>query len=203
MLSPQQQSQLPPLLVAANIAHCYPHPVTLIMKEKLMSWTGDDFKIKDPNGHVFFRIEGKAISFSQKKCLQNPQGQVIANFKKEAFNFLPVYNVFHGAHSEQLMARIESKFTFISTKAKVQLTNVVNGQPAELVLKGDWRSKNAQIYLGNPKEGGRMIANASRKLNAKHVLFGAQDYQVTIEPGVDVALIVLLVLAFDEMAETK
>lgn len=42
-------------------------PVTLVLKERVFSFSGDDFGVKDTNGQVVVRCQGKALSFKDRK----------------------------------------------------------------------------------------------------------------------------------------
>ena len=55
----------PPL--GPNLSHCHPEQVTLHMKEKAFSLTGDDFTVKTTSGVEVCRCKGKVISLSDKK----------------------------------------------------------------------------------------------------------------------------------------
>jgi formylmethanofuran dehydrogenase subunit D len=46
---------------------CAQQQMTLVMKEKVFSFSGDDFAVKDQFGNVVIRCQGKALSWSDKK----------------------------------------------------------------------------------------------------------------------------------------
>lgn len=58
----------PPL--GPTLSHCLPDPVTLHMKEKAFSLTGDDFSVKTLQGLEICRCKGKVVSLSDKKSKQ-------------------------------------------------------------------------------------------------------------------------------------
>lgn len=45
----------------------HPQPVTLVLKERVFSFSGDDFGITDTNGQVVVRCKGKVLSFTDRK----------------------------------------------------------------------------------------------------------------------------------------
>ena len=49
------------------LAHCHPEEVTLHMKEKAFSLTGDDFTVKTVAGLEVCKCKGKVMSLSDKK----------------------------------------------------------------------------------------------------------------------------------------
>jgi len=78
-----------------------------------------------------------------------------------------------------------------------QFPDALNGQPRYVVLKGDWRSKLAVIYLGEPKQGGIPIGKVYRPVTGRS-FFGADEYIIEIAPGVDISLLVIMCIALDE-----
>ena len=54
-------------LVAIDQRFIYQKTTDLLWKEKLSSFSGDDFDIKDINGVSFFKCKGKAFSLREKK----------------------------------------------------------------------------------------------------------------------------------------
>ena len=61
-------------IAAVNLSFCQPGPLTLVMKEKLWSLTGDSFKIKDTEGNLYFQIAGRVMSIRDKKRLLDYAG---------------------------------------------------------------------------------------------------------------------------------
>ena len=55
----------PPL--GPNVRFCVPQETTLHMKEKVFSFTGDDFTVKTTAGVEVCRCKGKVLSISDKK----------------------------------------------------------------------------------------------------------------------------------------
>lgn len=50
-----------------NAAFCVPHVVTLVMKEKMWSFSGDYFSIQNSAGHDVVRCHGQAFSWRDRK----------------------------------------------------------------------------------------------------------------------------------------
>ena len=56
-----------------------PGTVQLKLREKVFTWSGDDFKIKEINtGATWFKVKGKAFSFRDRKEFFDAHGNVLA-----------------------------------------------------------------------------------------------------------------------------
>lgn len=56
---------------------------TLILREKVMSLTGDSFEIKLANGQPILRVEGKVMSISGRKSVFDMQNNHLFDIVKE------------------------------------------------------------------------------------------------------------------------
>ena len=65
------------------------YPVQLKLKEKVWSWSGDDFKITEAStGATWFKLKGKTISLSDKKEMTDAYGNVVATMRESFFRIL-------------------------------------------------------------------------------------------------------------------
>ena len=66
---------------------------TLILKEKVMSLTGDSFDIKLANGQPILKVEGKVMSISGRKKVFDMQGNHLFSIVKELMHIHATYAV--------------------------------------------------------------------------------------------------------------
>lgn len=65
---------------------------TLVLKEKIMSFSGDDVHIKDAsNGMSVLRVRGKTMSMSSRKEVSDAQGHHLFTIRKELLTILSSY----------------------------------------------------------------------------------------------------------------
>lgn len=81
---------------------------TLILKEKVLSLTGDDFHIKLANGMPILRVEGKVMSISGRKKLFDEQGNHLFDIVKEHFHLHTTFAV-EDAKGQKIM-EVKSSF---------------------------------------------------------------------------------------------
>jgi len=179
--------------------------VTLKLREKLWSWSGDDYEIKEVGSEqLWFKVKGRAFSIRDKKVIHDFEDKPIINMREQLMSFLEHnHKIYRGEDDTEEMFKVTSKATLAKAKATVPITNQENQQQLNIVLKGDIMSTTALICIGNPKEGGIPVAKIHRPINAKDLLLDKQEYYLTIAPNVDACLMVTLCIILDEMKKDE
>lgn len=78
-----------------------------------------------------------------------------------------------------------------------------DGKEHIFTMRGDWLDSQAEIVLGDDKNG-PVVGLIDRKFFNKREFFGGQQtYAVTVAPGMDMALLVALCIALDEKNNEK
>ncbi|KAI4629515.1 uncharacterized protein J4E87_003779 [Alternaria ethzedia] len=169
-------------------------PETLVLKEKVMSLSGDSFSIKLANGTPVLKVEGKVMSLTGRKKMFDMQGNHLCSIVKEHFHIHSTY-VVESVGGEKIM-EVKSSFKLFGSKATATFTSQ-NGKQESLTMKGDFFDTQADIL--DEAQGGLVVARIDRKLlSGKDIFFGQQTYGVQIAPGVDMALIAALCICLDE-----
>lgn len=70
-----------------------PHQVTLAMKEKVFSLSGDDFTVQTADGVGVVVCKGKALSVRDRKVFTDMQGNELFTVKNK---MLSLHKSFHG-----------------------------------------------------------------------------------------------------------
>jgi uncharacterized protein YxjI len=83
-------------------------PETLVLKEKVLSLSGDSFSIKLANGTPVLQVEGKVMSISGRKKVADMQGNHLFSIVKEHFHIHATYAI-EGADGQKL-AEVKSSF---------------------------------------------------------------------------------------------
>jgi uncharacterized protein YxjI len=77
-------------------------PETLVLKEHVLSLSGDSFSIKLANGTPILSVEGKVMSISGRKKVSDMQGNHLFSIVKEHFHIHATY-VVESAAGEKLV----------------------------------------------------------------------------------------------------
>ena len=178
---------------------CLQTSVQLRLREKISSFSGDDFKVTDAaTGVVYFQIRGKVFSLREKKVLYDNAGVPVLNLKEAMWSWTDKFTVFAVDHSDRQNCKFRTRRTFLKAKISTTFTDAITGRPRLVVLKGNWRDKKCVVFLGEPKQGGIPIAKVYRPLTGRSFLFGVDDYIIEVAPGVDVSLMVIMCICLDE-----
>ncbi|WVQ85740.1 hypothetical protein IAT38_007907 [Cryptococcus sp. DSM 104549] len=168
-------------------------PTTLILKEKAFSFSGDDFAVKDSNGHVVVRCQGKALSFRDRKVISDPSGRLLFGLRNKMLAIAKTY-VAENEHEQEIF-RVKKKIISLGTSMTATFIDAATNKELVVDLRGDFWGGSADLSV----EGGPVIAQISRKLfNAREFFGDKQTYFVTVAPGVDLALVAAICICFDE-----
>ena len=145
---------------------------------------------------MYFKIHRtSAFSFSQKKILLDYYGQPVANFKHRTFDHS--FDVYLGSSSDSIAFSIYPNNSFVGVKLSATIINQATRARQTLYLRCD-NALGMFIFNGHPKQGGQAIARME-----KVSFFGPDEYTLQVAPGVDLAMVVFMVLAYDEVRERQ
>jgi len=167
--------------------------VTLTLKEKFWSVTGGDGAVKDVDGSIMFRFNGRAKSLHQKKVLLDAQDNEILNITDKLATLRRQFIIRSGSSSKDgpQVACVQTHFT-LGTNMVVSFTNTADNMPLAFIIRGKWFQREAEICLG-----GLPVAHITRKPRGMKILVPF-TYYLTVAAGVDVALLVAVCYCVDQ-----
>ena len=167
---------------------------TIILKEKVLSLTGDSFDIKLANGTPILRVQGKLASISGRKSVFDMANNHLFDIVKE---HLHIHSTFVCENPQgQKFFEVKSSFALFGSKATATFTTPRTGKAQVLQMKGNWLDSYADII---DTSNNAVVARIDRKLlSGRDIFFGQQTYAVEIAPGVDMALMAAMCIALDE-----
>jgi len=173
------------------------------LKEKVLSWTGNDYVITTPDDQELFRIKGKVMSMRSKKTLFDNQGQPILSIADKVWTILRAFDIYAGESidkSIQPVAHVEGHFSLTKNKLTATLNNTAgDGRPVTLEIVGSFLDRKCEITCD-----GKSVARVHRKWwNLNEELFDMATYYLTVGPGVDAALLAAIVVCLNEKTDGK
>ncbi|KAI1339414.1 DUF567-domain-containing protein [Xylariaceae sp. FL0016] len=168
-------------------------PETLVLKEKVLSLSGDSFEIKTADGRPVFQIKGEALSLSGRKNVMDMSGNLLFTIRKK---LIALHATFYGEDpSGKVLFEVKGKFSIGSSKSLCTFTSS-SGKEETLLMKGNFFDTKADITCENSKQP---VATIDRQiLNMRELLGGQQTYGVTVAPNVDMAIIAAMCICLDE-----
>ncbi|KAJ5896580.1 uncharacterized protein N7473_005979 [Penicillium subrubescens] len=168
-------------------------PQTLIMKEKVLSVSGDSFEVKLASGQSLLKVHGAWVSISGRKKVEDIHGKHLFDIVKEHLHLHTTYGI-EDSHGKKI-AEVKNSLALLGSKATATFTDS-QGKAVTLKMKGGWFDRTADIV---DERSGKTVARIDRKLlSGRDLIFGQQTYAVVVAPGVDAALIAALCICFDE-----
>lgn len=142
-------------------------PISLKVRERKLSISGDDFAVKDAvTGAVVFDVQAKALSLHQTKIVKTHQNQPLFEIKRVSVSFPRKYQGLRVGSNEVLF---EVKgHSFMGTKLEVSFRNLAgDGRQTMFQLQGDLFKHGATIKA----QDGSVVAEVSKEyVNAGQLL---------------------------------
>ncbi|KAK1830848.1 tubby C-terminal-like domain-containing protein [Podospora conica] len=166
----------------------------IILREKVMSLSGDSFDIALQTGQPILRVQGKVMSLTGRKSVYDMSGNHLFDIVKELLHIHATFAAVNPAG--QKLLEVKSSFALLGSKATATFTNAATATPETLMMKGNWLDSAADIV---DQKTGFVVGRINRKLlSGRDLLFGQQTYALTVAPGVDMALLVAMCICMDE-----
>ncbi|KAK2973895.1 hypothetical protein RJ640_025604 [Escallonia rubra] len=179
----------------AGSQFCVPHPTELAITRKIFSMSDDKFVVTDANDNVVLKVLERA--FSKRRLLVDAAGNPIISFRRKSWTTHRRWEVFRGDSKDPadllFSARISSHFQ-LTTNLNVYLANNTTEDFCDFKVEGSWAGGECTIYAG---DSSTIIAQMHKKRSAKSVLLGMDKFMVTVNPNVDYAFVVSLVVLLD------
>ncbi|OMO50978.1 hypothetical protein CCACVL1_30092 [Corchorus capsularis] len=176
---------------------CAPYPVELAVVRKVLTITDGNFVVTDINGNILFKVKGAFLTMHDRRVLIDAAGNPIVTLKQKFMTAHDRWQVFRGDSSESsdliFTAKRSSMFQ-LKTKLDVFLANNTKEEVCDFKVKGSWLERSCVIYAG---ESSNIVAQMHKKHTVQSVLVGKDKFMVTVNPNIDYAFIVALIVILD------
>ncbi len=155
--------------------------MALYMKQKVFSW-GDKFFVYDESGREKYHVKGEVFSLGKKLHLYDDCERELAFIQQKLLTFLPKYLV---SREGSQIAEVVKEFTFFKP--------VYSVKGLGWRVEGDFFSHEYEISAD-----GRTIVRVTKEW----FTFG-DSYCIDIDPGVDEATALAIVLVIDACLDAE
>jgi uncharacterized protein YxjI len=152
-----------------------------VMREKLLS-IGDDFWIEDDGGQKLFKVDGKALRARKTFILRDASGNEVAHIQDRVLSMRGTMKVERGGKD---LATVHKALVGIRDRFEVDVEDGDN-----LRAKGNVLDHEYEI-----KRDGDVVATVSKKWVRVR-----ETYGVEIADGEDIALLLAIAVAIDDLA---
>ncbi|CAN6291354.1 unnamed protein product [Urochloa humidicola] len=190
-----------PALAVVDARFCAAGAASLAVA-KALSMSGSDFAVMDADtGALVLRVDGVLFSLRRRCLLVDADRRPVLTVQESALMLSTRWKVFRGDST----SRRDLLFTVVKpsviqlrgpTKVSVFLASNDAEQACDFRITGSYHDGACAVSLG---DSDTVIAKIDRRFSVVSALLGKNTYSVTVNPGIDYAFIVALVVILDEM----
>ncbi|KAG2534274.1 protein LURP-one-related 15-like [Panicum virgatum] len=190
-----------PALAVVDARFCAADAASLAVA-KALSMSGSDFAVTDAaTGALVLRVDGVLFSLRRRCVLVDADCRPVLTVQESALMLSTRWKVFRGDST----SRRDLLFTVVKpsviqlrgpTKVSVFLASNDAEQACDFRITGSYHDGACAVSLG---DSDTVIAKIDRRFSVVSALLGKNTYSVTVNPGIDYAFIVALVVILDEM----
>jgi len=177
--------------------YCAPHAVDLAIVRKVLNITEGNFVVTDVNGTVIFKVNEKLLSMRGRRVLRDGAGNPVVTIREKLRSARERWKVYRGESAEESDLIFSIKRTAIVQRRiefSVFLANNTKEDVCDYKVEADLSESSCVVYAG---ESSSKVAMMEKKKTVKSVLIGKDHFNVMIDPNIDSAFIVALVVILD------
>lgn len=181
------------LIVTPGVQLTYSQ-TSLEISEDILSPTRDSFTVRDPTGAVIYKIAG-SFSVHEHKTLRDSSNRELLHIREGRLKLRERIVISDGQNRPVLCVKEMGFPGLASRKAHAYPGGRPGGIPVLVILKNLDASR---FEITTPH--GEQVATAYRRLHSiRYKLSGQDSYQVILSPGVDPALMSMIIVTIDEL----
>ncbi|KAG4084813.1 hypothetical protein H8356DRAFT_1435826 [Neocallimastix lanati (nom. inval.)] len=185
-------------IVAINQRFVHDKEITLILKEKILSFSNEDYIVQGIDGESYFKCKGKAFSIRDKKFIHELDNTPILNIQNKILSLKGQMTIFEGDDNSKVIGKITPDSLLVKKKFTVQFHNKSTGNIEYVDMHCDYFGSVCEIKYREGKEEILVCKITKKELEDKYALSSQDDYYIKIAPGVDSALMMAIALCFDD-----
>ncbi|XP_078445247.1 protein LURP-one-related 8-like [Wolffia australiana] len=173
-----------------------PAALTVWRKSLLLNFKG--FVAFDSNGDVVFRVDDYGARGGSSILLMNAAGEPLLTARRKMLSWGERWTVYEGEGRGEAKLTVRRKGgggggLLFWGQGKVLAT--ANGAAGGLAVEGSYARRSCEVF----DDRRRRVAEICRKESTGGVLLGADVFSLIVQPGLDAAIAMALVLLLDQM----
>jgi len=185
-------------IIAINQRFVHDKEITLILKEKILSFSNEDYIVKDTEGISYFKCKGKAFSIRDKKFINDTDNNPILVIQNKILSLKGQMDLLDGKDNSKVIGKITPDSLLVKKKFTVQFYNKSTSNIEYVDMNCDYSGSICEVIYHEGKEETLICEITKKELEEKYALSSQDDYYIKIAPGVDSALMMAIALCFDD-----
>ncbi|CAK7207285.1 hypothetical protein SEUCBS139899_010095 [Sporothrix eucalyptigena] len=171
---------------------------TIVLKEKVLSLSGDSFDVLLANGQPLLKVKGKFFTLGSRKSVYDTAGTHLFDIYREIMHVHTTY-VLEDPKGNKFF-ELKNNIQIFGTSATAKFATHGTGKLESLTMKGNFLDTRGDIK----DDTGHVVARIDRKLlNARQLLFDQDSYGVVVAPGMDMAIVAAMCICLDDKTNDK
>lgn len=185
---------------------CLNMPKTFIIREKVRMNRDNCFKVYDQHNQEFFKVSNPMKTMRGKHVITDINGEDLVKLKKKLLSLHPTWHLNSGPKLESRLGTLVFEFTMLKKKAHVyKYTHPYPHEDddtkydhirASLTIKSDSSARDFKVFDAVTSEVYAEISKRASRSEADR-LVEPDNYQLMVNPGVDVLFMVALTLMYE------
>ncbi|GMY25642.1 protein LURP-one-related 15-like [Fagus crenata] len=175
-------------------------PLQLVMVKEILHISNGNFEVKDSVDNVVFKVKGKIATLRDRRVLYDAAGNPIVTIRRKIPSLHERWEVFKGesAKSRDLIFSVKrSAMVQSETNLLVFLANNNEENFCDYKVKVG-SEQSCQIYI---RDSSTEVAKMRQKETTGSIFLDRNKYIVTVNPNMDCAFIVSLIVLLDDINE--
>ncbi|KDP22801.1 hypothetical protein JCGZ_00388 [Jatropha curcas] len=183
-----------------NNQYCVPYAIDLAVVRKVLTLDDGNFVILDVTGHMIFKVKEILPTFvHDRKHIIDVTGKTIVTLRRKAMTAHSRWQVFRGESIDTNDLIFNAKthsIVHFKTNLDVFLANNSEEKECNFKVRGSYLERSCTIFAGAGDENSTAIV---AQHTSQSILLGKDNFMVTVQPNVDFAFIVALIVILDDI----
>ncbi|KAK9290670.1 hypothetical protein L1049_008843 [Liquidambar formosana] len=176
--------------------YCSPETVNLVIVRKFKNMNYDNFVVKDATGNLVFEVKGTLCTMHGRQVLLDAAGNPLANSQEKICSAHNKCQVFKGDSSDPKDLLFTAKrYSILTFDKEVEVFLPNNKAKESCDFKVKWGNDSCIFTAGEFTQ----IAKMHRKHNCASYFLGKHKFMLEVQPNIDHAFIVALVVFLDDI----
>ncbi|XP_010534635.1 PREDICTED: protein LURP-one-related 14 [Tarenaya hassleriana] len=185
-----------PTISVVGEQFCNPYPMELIVKRKVHNFSRDHYEVFDLSGNLLLQIEGQAWGFNRKRVMRDPAGFTILTMRQKGITLKNKWEVYGGDSKDRedmLFVARQTQAMTLKTSLDVFLPDNLKRAVCDFRASGGYSNISFKVFKSDS-----LIAGVTHKFSWGSFCKGKYNFRVRVNPEVDYAFIVSLLVIVDD-----